>query len=143
MRVGTTRAGAWRTMAGEMKVDDDESQVYAGRRQLTLANALRLLLGLWVIDAPFLYSPLGISAATVWNALIVGGCVVMMATMRLVFVREARAFRIAHVMLGVWLAASPWIFGYTDDPLLFWNSVVCGLSIAALAVWSLLRYRDS
>src|SRR5262245_33057132 len=63
-------------MAHEMKVEDDQGRLYGGRRQLTLANALRLLLGLWVMDAPFVYAPLGISAATVWNDLIVGGCVV-------------------------------------------------------------------
>jgi hypothetical protein len=129
-------------MAGEMKVDDDDSRLYGGRRQLTLANSLRLLLGLWVMDAPFVYAPLGISAATIWNDLIVGGCVVVLATMRLVFVREVGAFRIAHLLLGAWIAGSPWLFGYTEDALYFWNSVVCGLAIAALAVWSLLRYRN-
>jgi hypothetical protein len=130
-------------MAHEMKVDEDQGRLYGGRRQLTLANALRLLLGLWVMDAPFVYAPLGISAATVWNDLIVGGCVVMLATMRLVFFREVRAFRIAHFLLGVWIATSPWVFGYTDDIVYFWNSVVCGITIAALALWSLLRYRTA
>jgi hypothetical protein len=120
---------------------DDVSTIRGGTRQLTVANALRLLIGLWVMDAPFLYAPLDTSAATVWNDLIVGGCVVMLATMRLVFFREARAFRIAHLLLGAWIAASPWIFAYTDDRLYFWNSVAAGVLIAALALWSLIRYR--
>jgi hypothetical protein len=121
--------------------EDNLGAIRGGPRQLTLANALRLLIGLWVMDAPFLYAPLDTSAATVWNDLIVGGCVVMLATMRLVFVREARAFRIAHLLLGAWIAASPWIFDYTEDRLYFWNSVGCGVLIAALALWSLIRYR--
>lgn len=122
---------------------DHFATVRGGPRQLTLANALRLLTGLWVMDAPFVYAPLDSSAATVWNDLIVGGCVVILATMRLVFVSEARAFRIAHLLLGAWIAASPWIFDYTDDWLYFWNSVGSGLLIAGLAIWSLIRYRAS
>lgn len=123
-----------------MKANEDEGRRPGNRRQLTIANALRLVLGLWVMDAPFVYAPLGISAATIWNDLLAGGCVVVLATMRLVFVREARAFRIAHLLLGIWIACAPWVFGYTDDALYFWNSVACGTAIAALALWSLLRY---
>jgi hypothetical protein len=111
--------------------------------QLTLANALRLLTGLWVMEAPFVYAPLDANAAPIWNNLIVGGCVVVLATMRLVFVREARAFRIAHLLLGVWLALSPWIFAYTEDRMYFWNSIGSGVLIAVLAIWSLVRYRSS
>jgi hypothetical protein len=115
--------------------------IRGGVRQVTVANAMRLLLGLWVMDAPFIYAPLGVSPVTVWNDLIVGGCVVMLATMRLVFVGEARAFRFAHVMLGIWIAFCPWLFGYTDNALYFWNSLISGSLIAALAIWSLVRYR--
>jgi hypothetical protein len=124
------------------RLDDNEIETLrGGTRQLTLANALRLLLGLWIMDAPFIYAPLGISPATVWNDLICGGCVVMLATMRLVFIREARAFRIAHLLLGGWIALSPWYFQNTEDPVYFWNSLICGTAIAGLALWSLVRYR--
>ena len=122
--------------------DDGLNPFRSTTRQLTLANALRLLTGLWVMEAPFVYAPLDTNAAPIWNNLIVGGCVVMLATMRLIFVREVRAFRIAHVMLGVWIALSPWIFNYTDDRVYFWNSIGSGVLIAALAVWSLVRYRS-
>jgi hypothetical protein len=121
--------------------EDGLNPFRSSTRQLTLANALRLLTGLWVMEAPFMYAPLDANAAPIWNNVIVGGCVVMLATMRLIFVREVRAFRIAHLMLGVWIALSPWIFHYTDDDVYFWNSIGCGALIAALAVWSLVRYR--
>jgi hypothetical protein len=122
---------------------DDYNRLQSGMSQLTLANALRLLTGLWVMEAPFVYAPLDANAAPIWNNLIVGGCVVVLATMRLVFVREARAFRIAHLLLGVWLALSPWIFAYTEDRMYFWNSIGSGVLIAVLAIWSLVRYRSS
>jgi len=123
--------------------EDSLNPFQSGVRQLTLANALRLLTGLWVMEAPFVYAPLDTNAAPIWNNLIVGGCVVLLAMMRLVFVREVRAFRIAHLMLGVWIALAPWIFHYTEDSVYFWNSIGCGVLIAILAVWSLLRYRSS
>jgi len=123
--------------------EDGLNPFRANTRQLTLANALRLLTGLWVMEAPFVYAPLDANAAPIWNNVIVGGCVVMLATMRLIFVREVRAFRIAHLMLGVWVALSPWLFQYTDDLVYSWNSIGSGALIAALAVWSLVRYRSS
>lgn len=123
--------------------DNDFESLRGGPRQLTLANALRLLVGLWVMDAPFIYAPLGVSPVTVWNDLICGGLVVMLATMRLVFIREARAFRIAHLLLGVWIAVAPWALDSADDPIYIWNSLACGTAIAALALWSLVRYRTT
>jgi hypothetical protein len=138
--------GARRTRlaaSNDTEPEDGFNRFQSGTRQLTLANALRLLTGLWVMEAPFVYAPLDTNAAPIWNNLIVGGCVVMLATMRLIFVREARAFRIAHIVLGVWIALSPWIFEYTEDRMYFWNSIGCGVLIAALAIWSLVRYRSS
>ncbi|HVY82504.1 MAG TPA: SPW repeat protein [Steroidobacteraceae bacterium] len=122
---------------------DPSNRLQSGTSQLTLANALRLLTGLWLMEAPFVYARFDANAAPIWNNLIVGGCVVVLATMRLVFVREARAFRIAHLLLGVWIALSPWIFAYTEDRMYFWNSIGSGALIAVLATWSLVRYRSS
>ncbi|MEP7242821.1 MAG: SPW repeat protein [Gammaproteobacteria bacterium] len=107
--------------------------------RLTVANAMRLIVGLWVLDSPFLYPPLGVSPATVWNYFIVGGSVVVLAAMRLVFIGEAHAFRVAHLLLGLWLTFSPWIFNYVDDYLASWNSIASGTVIAILATWGLMR----
>jgi SPW repeat len=107
--------------------------------QITVANALRLLIGLWVLDSPFVYLALGDNAAIVWNDFLVGGIVAILAAMRVVFVREAFIFRISHVLLGLWLTLSPWIFGYVDEYAASWNSIVSGIAIAALATWGLMR----
>ncbi|HVY80222.1 MAG TPA: SPW repeat protein [Steroidobacteraceae bacterium] len=108
-------------------------------KSFTHANVLRLLIGVWILNAPFLREELASSDQTFWNQLIVGSCVVVLAAMRMVFAREAGIFRWAHLLLGVWLIASPWIFAYVDEQAAFWNSAVSGALIAALALWSLVR----
>lgn len=108
-------------------------------RSFTLANVLRLAVGIWILDAPFLRDELSVSAATLWNHLAVGGVVIMLAVMRIVFVREANVWRWAHLLLGLWMIASPWVFEYVDEEAAFCNSAVSGALIAALATWSLVR----
>jgi hypothetical protein len=108
-------------------------------RSFTLANLLRLLLGLWVLDAPFINAEFARETIIVWNQIVVGGFVVALAAMRMVFVREAGIFRWAHVALGLWMAASPWILDYVEDEAAFWNSLVSGVLITILAAWSLVR----
>src|SRR4051812_45574003 len=80
---GTSHADPWRARHTLLAAsndtdpgDDGLNPFKAGARQLTLANALRLLTGLWVMEAPFVYAPLDANAAAIWNNLIVGGCVV-------------------------------------------------------------------
>lgn len=108
-------------------------------RSFTLANVLRFVLGVWVLYAPFMRDELSVGVATLWNYLVVGSCVVILAVMRILFVREAGIFRWAHLLLGLWMIASPWVFEYVGEEAAFWNSAVSGALIAALATWSLLR----
>lgn len=50
-----------------------------------------------------------------------------------VYAARARSASGANVVLGCWLIASPWIFGYTLNASGFWNSIVAGALIALLA----------
>ncbi len=38
-----------------------------------------------------------------------------------------------HVILGIWLAASPWILTFTDNRVVTWNSALIGTLIVVLA----------
>lgn len=110
---------------------------------ITVANSLRLLIGLWVLDAPLLSTSFGSSAAIVWNCFVVGSLIVVLAAMRVVFIREAFIWRISHLAAGLWLTLSPWIFGYVDEYAASLNSIVCGVLIGALATWGLMREHHS
>jgi len=47
---------------------------------------------------------------------------------------QVRAASGINVLLGAWLIASPWIYGYTGMPGAFWNSIVVGALIVIFAV---------
>jgi len=105
----------------------------------TFANVLRLLLGLWVLNAPLLDPQFAPGELATRNQLLAGGCIVLLATLRFIFVREAVTFRWAHLLLGTWTFASPWVFDFVADEAVFWNSTLSGALIVALATWSLIR----
>ena len=108
-------------------------------RSFTFANVLRLVLGVWVLNAPLLNQELSGGELAAQHQLIVGGCIVTLAAMRIIFVQEASIFRWAHLLLGLWTIASPWVFDYAGNDAAFWNCEICGALIAVLAVWSLVR----
>jgi hypothetical protein len=49
------------------------------------------------------------------------------------YLAQARSASGCNVLLGCWLIASPWIFGYTSDISAFWNGIAVGALIAVLA----------
>lgn len=43
-----------------------------------------------------------------------------------------------NVLIGVWIAASPWVLGFSDtQPVVAWNAVILGLAIALIAALDL------
>jgi hypothetical protein len=70
------------------------------------------------------------------NAFTVG--ILVFGLAQLEYVALQRWEEVAEIMLGVWLIASPYIFGYSDDGLLrFWHSSLGGLVVllATLQLW--------
>src|SRR6202165_2493745 len=57
---------------------------------------------------------------------------------QLEYIALQRWEEVAAILLGLWLIASPYIFGYSGEGMLrFWHSSLCGLVVllAALQVW--------
>ena len=70
-----------------------------------------------------------------WNAILVGALVLVLA--QLEYVSLQRWEEIGEIVLGLWLIASPFIFGYAEaGPLRYWHFVL-GAIIALLATWEL------
>jgi hypothetical protein len=70
------------------------------------------------------------------NAFTIG--ILVFGLAQLEYVALQRWEEVAEIMLGVWLIASPYIFGYSDDGLLrFWHSSLGGLVVllATLQLW--------
>lgn len=125
------------------------------RAQAKVASSLDLLAGLWLIISPFVlgYFDLGRAAKTVEaqatsNDLIVGFAIAVIAAIRL-----ANAYRFGEyelptmwlswisALLGLWLIVSPFILGFTDLTVAFWNNIILGIIVAVLGVWNALVAR--
>jgi len=98
------------------------------------ANAL---LGVWLIVAPLaLGFQTDMTAAA--NTAIVG-VLLLAAALGAIFVPRAWE-EWTETALGLWLAVSPWVLGFTT----LWartNAVVIGLVVLTLALWALQDYR--
>ncbi len=102
---------------------------------------LNLVLGAWVFISPWVMQPPAgaagesLSALATWNLWIVGGAIVVFA------LAAQFAFRMweewVNVVLGLWLVASPWVFGFTFFTSLTWATILAGLLIASAAVSTL------
>jgi hypothetical protein len=74
--------------------------------------------------------------AVIWNALAVG--VLVLGLAQLEYVSLQRWEEIGGIALGLWLTASPYIFGYAEaGTLRYWHVVLGGIValIAALELW--------
>ncbi|WP_243030420.1 SPW repeat protein [Thermus altitudinis] len=90
-----------------------------------------LVLGVWLILSPWLLGFSGTPAA-MWNAVLVGVVVGLMALMHL---RGGPMWEEwVSVVLGVWLILSPWILGFSGMGNAMWNAVIVGLLVGALAL---------
>jgi hypothetical protein len=104
------------------------------------AFRVNILLGIWVIVAPFVLASALFSAA-IWNNIATGIAVAIVALLRTSMPRQS-AWSWANVILGIWLLISPFVLGFAA-PRLLWNDVILGIIIALVGIsnawWSVRR----
>jgi len=97
---------------------------------------LNLLVGLWMLFAPWMLgfaTGMGIAAQTAW---ILGAAIVVFAG---IAVSIPKAWEEGlNIILGVCLLISPWALGYTDIAKATSNAVIAGLLVIIFAVWAML-----
>jgi hypothetical protein len=42
-----------------------------------------------------------------------------------------------NLLLGIWVAVSPWVLGLAGNVELTWNSLIVGIAVAVLALWEM------
>lgn len=105
-----------------------------GHTSVATASGLDVLAGLWLVAAPFI---LGYSGVAMTNDIIVGLAIAVLAASRLV----GNGYKVAwpswvNVILGAWLLLAPVTLGYTTLPAAFWNDIIMGIVVIALAAIS-------
>ncbi len=96
------------------------------------ASGVNILLGLWLIIAPFVLTYA--QASALWNDIIVGVLVIVFASASLSGPRNAW-FSWLNAALGLWLVAAPFALTYIELAA-FWNDIILGVVILILAAWS-------
>lgn len=96
------------------------------------ASTLTLLTGIYLFISPWIY---GVTAHS-WNNWIVGALIVIFAAMRLSGPPSMSGVSWANCILGIWMFASPWIYGYTGYGAAFASSLAVGIVVFVLALVS-------
>lgn len=93
-----------------------------------------LILGLWLFASPWLIHFTGATAAA-WNAWIFGAIIAILAAAALYEAQRWEEW--TNVVLGIWVAVSPWLLGFSGDQMTMWNALVVGILVLCIAGWEL------
>jgi len=97
-------------------------------------DQLILLLGLWFFITPWVFG-YPVPSAQAWTAFISGAVIALLAAFDL-YKTYFRAVTL-NLLLGIWVAVSPWVLGLAVNTELMWNSVIVGVAVAVLALWEM------
>ena len=100
--------------------------------QAKTASGINLVLGAWLVASPWIF---GFGGPAGWNSVVVGGLIFIIALTRVVSLVGSALARV-NLVLGLWTIASPWVYAYAGGEPAMWNSIVVGIVVALLALWS-------
>jgi hypothetical protein len=92
-----------------------------------------LFISPWVLHAP---TP----GASAWNAWVVAIIVAALSIGALVQVAQWEDW--INLILGAWLFISPWVYGYSGDMNMAWNSYIVGALIFFIGIWGVAAARQ-
>jgi hypothetical protein len=108
-------------------------------QSVRIASGLNILVSIWLIASPFLLAYSGLSAVAMWDAIIVGVIVLVLA-----WIREANPDGAVwpswvNALLGLWLIVAPFVLGTSGvSAAITWNDIVVGILFVVFGVWSAL-----
>lgn len=92
---------------------------------------LNLLLGVWFFSSPWIFG--AYTSPNAWNAWITGALIVLFAAIRIGNPGN-KFYSWLNTFLGVWIFASPWIFGYTGNTGRFVDSLCVGVIVFLVSI---------
>ena len=105
-----------------------------------LPNMFNLILGGWLFLAPWILAAPA-AGAWAWNAWIVGALLIVVSIVALMKLAEWEEW--INLIVGGWLFATPWIFGYVAMTSAAWNAWIVGVLVAAIAIWGIVEVRQT
>lgn len=124
--------------AGSGVVQDREREATVAA-VVSLPSRLAVAAGAWLLVAPFAlsYSTTGVGFRAYWNDVLVGIAVIAVAAPQIAAPGRLPALPPAGALLGVWLAAAPFVLGYAaagGAPHAAANDVVVGVLLVLLVL---------
>jgi hypothetical protein len=104
--------------------------------QARIASGLNILLGIWLIISPWVFGYASAGPAPMWNSVVVGALVLILAATRFSTPHTAPGLSWTNLVLGLWTIASPWIYVYQGLGNAMWDNVATGIAICLVALWS-------
>lgn len=105
-------------------------------QQVRVASGLNIILGAWLIIAPFVLAFSDMVA--LWDSIIVGAVVLILAWIRMANPMSAPGISWVNAILGIWLIVAPFVLGFTAMAGSMWNNIIVGVVVAVLGAWSAL-----
>jgi uncharacterized membrane protein len=106
-------------------------------KTVRIMNWVMALAGLWAGTAPFILR-FGDVRRALWNGLIIGAVVIVLSLVAALSEDNSNVKSIdwVNAVLGLWLVFAPFILGYTATVVAMWSSIVAGIVLLVLAVWT-------
>ncbi len=99
------------------------------KRNLMLIDGINLILAIALVLSPWV---LAFPAGTVsYNAIVAGAAIGVVAVWALVAYAQWEEW--VNLIVGAWVAASPFVLGFASTTNAMWTHVVIGLAVALLA----------
>jgi hypothetical protein len=102
--------------------------------QARAASGSNFLLGSWLLGSAWIFDYGGKAAAS--SSVIAGALVALLALSRLAWPNRSAWLSGINLVLAFWTIYSPWAYGFTGHRAALADNLVCGVSIAALAIRS-------
>lgn len=97
-------------------------------------DQLILLLGLWFFVSPWVFS-YPIPSIQAGTAMISGAVMAVLAAFDLY--KTYFWAVLLNLLVGLWVALSPWLMKIADNRELMWNSLLVGIAVVVLALWEM------
>jgi hypothetical protein len=110
------------------------------RSELTAINIVNAIAAALLFFAPWLFGFSGEQTAS-WNAWISGLLIAGLALAAVVELQEWEEW--INLIVGLWVAVSPWLLGFAGLASALWTHVGVGLAVAILAAIELWMIRQS
>ncbi len=103
---------------------------------MTWRNAALAIFGAWFVVSAFAMNPMQ-SSLFLWSALILGGLTLIGSLWALGDSARRPWRHWLMALFGLYLALTPWIYGFSGLAMAFWLTVLMGAATLAAALWQL------